>query len=69
MFGAITIVIGLYLVVWGKSKDQALSSKSNNIDQISTTDEQLPDKNLRTERSNDGKGDAVKANNNGDNAV
>ncbi|XP_027101353.1 WAT1-related protein At2g39510 [Coffea arabica] len=51
VFGAVIIMLGLYLVIWGKSKDKCLSSKSNNIDRIAPIDQQLPDKNLPTKSS------------------
>lgn len=40
VFGAFVIVVGLYLVIWGKSRDTKPSSNQNN-DQISPVDQQL----------------------------
>ncbi|KAK9282896.1 hypothetical protein L1049_011121 [Liquidambar formosana] len=39
VIGAIVIITGLYLVIWGKSKDQ-LPSKSNSSDQVAPIDHQ-----------------------------
>ena len=70
VFGAISIVTGLYLVIWGKCKDQISPSKSTNVDETDPIDEQLPDKNLTTKSSNDEKNDATKGDiAGGDNAV
>lgn len=69
VFGAIIIVLGLYLVIWSTNKDKDLSSKSNNIDQIAPIDQYLPDKNLTMKSSNDEESDATEANVAGDSAV
>lgn len=70
VFGAVTIVIGLYLVIWGKCKDQNTLTKCSNVDKIDPIDQQLPDKNLTTKSSNEEKSDAIKGNiGGGDNAV
>ncbi|KAL3521050.1 hypothetical protein ACH5RR_019199 [Cinchona calisaya] len=59
VFGSIIIVLGLYLVIWGKSNDNNLSSKTDtSIDQIGPTDQHTPEKILTTESSNDEKNDA-----------
>nr|XP_043634923.1 WAT1-related protein At2g39510-like [Erigeron canadensis] len=43
--GAMVIVIGLYLIIWGKSKDASLSDSRNNEIEVATQ-ETIPDKNL-----------------------
>ncbi|KAL3523780.1 hypothetical protein ACH5RR_016614 [Cinchona calisaya] len=69
--GAITIIIGLYLVIWGKCKDQNENAKcNNNVDKIiDPIDQQLHDKNLITKSSIEETSNATKENIGGDNAV
>ncbi|KAL3523779.1 hypothetical protein ACH5RR_016613 [Cinchona calisaya] len=70
VFGAIIIVLGLYVVMWGKSKDKTSSSKANNIDQIAPIDQQLADENLTKKSSNDEENDhPMKGNIVGENVV
>ncbi|KAF5947851.1 hypothetical protein HYC85_013808 [Camellia sinensis] len=48
--GAIVIVIGLYLVIWGKSKDE-YSSKSDNDQRVSFDQHDCMNHNTETETS------------------
>ncbi|XP_022743182.1 WAT1-related protein At2g39510-like isoform X3 [Durio zibethinus] len=41
VIGAIVIVVGLYLVLWGKSKDQLSSDSDTNIKAAPSSDEQM----------------------------
>lgn len=65
VFGAFVIVVGLYLVIWGKGKDAKPSSSTSNNEQILPIDQQLSDINLD---KNQQEIDATKANS-GENAV
>ena len=55
--GAFIIVVGLYLIIWGKSKDSSSSSSKNN--EIETFD--IETSYLETSKDKDQDHDAIKA--------
>ncbi|KAJ9539999.1 hypothetical protein OSB04_026505 [Centaurea solstitialis] len=52
--GAIIIIIGLYMIIWGKSKDSSLSDSRNEEVEISHDEETSADKNVSKSEVDDG---------------